>query len=320
MFCVNCGKTYEPSYKFCNHCGYPLPSNVGKREVEGAHDQSVLGPAASVEVASEAPDSQAGSMPGPWHDGNPRRSHATLQCPKCGLISPDGANRCDCGVSFTPTTLEQPAETGPPPEDAPYATFISLLLGSALFISVVVFDVADGFARNRWDTTILTIVATVAAVPLTRSALSAWRRVTAVEPETDAMLKRRHRRVLRSSAIIILLFFAGAAIVGAAIGQNRAEAVQLTADLDRMNTVGTRISKVRNAVEATIPSYAQMYKTIEPDVEELTPILRRLKIELELYDGKFLAQHEHFQEHSWYGNRTTPDGLVKAADCGFQTN
>jgi len=29
MFCVNCGKTYEPTHKFCNHCGVAvLPSDT----------------------------------------------------------------------------------------------------------------------------------------------------------------------------------------------------------------------------------------------------------------------------------------------------
>jgi zinc-ribbon domain len=286
VFCVNCGKAYEPSYKFCNHCGYPLPSNVGVSEREGAPDQPVSGAAVPVDAAPETADPQAGLKPGPDDGGetypHPRRSHGTLQCPKCGLISPEGSIRCDCGFSFAPTTLEQQAEAAPPPETAPYATFVSLVLGSALFVSVVVFDVADGLARNRWDATISTVVATVAAVLLARSARGAWRQVVAVEPETDAMLRRLHRRVLRNSAIIILLFFTSAAIVGAAIGHNRAEAVQLAADLDRMNTVGGRISKARSAVEATIPSYVQMYKTIEPDVQELEPTLRRLKTELAL--------------------------------------
>jgi hypothetical protein len=26
MFCVNCGKPYDPQHKFCNHCGQPVPS------------------------------------------------------------------------------------------------------------------------------------------------------------------------------------------------------------------------------------------------------------------------------------------------------
>jgi hypothetical protein len=295
VFCVNCGKAYEPSYKFCNHCGYPLPSSVGESEGEGAPDQPVLGAAASVDAAPETPDLQAGLMPSLGYGGedtHPLSSHGTLQCPKCGLISPEGASRCDCGFSFAPTTVEQQAEAVPPPESAPYATFVSLLLGSALFISVVVFNVADGFTRKHWEATISTVVATVAAALLARSALGAWRRVVAVEPETDVVLRHRHRRVLRNSAIIILLFVTSAAIVGAAIGQNRVDGAQLAADLERMSTVGDRISKARNAVEATIPSWVQMYKTIEPNVQELEPTLRRLETELALYDGKFPAQHE----------------------------
>lgn len=290
MFCINCGKAYEPSYKFCNHCGHPLPSNVGQSEGEGALDQPVLGAAAPVDPAPETPDFRAG-LPA-------RISHGTLQCPKCGLISPEGTTRCDCGFSFVPSVGEQEAEAPPPlPGSAPYATFVSLLLGSALFISVVVFNVADWFVRNHWGATISTAVATVAAVLLARSAWGAWRRVVAVEPETDSMLKLRHRRVLRNSTIIILLFFTSAALVGAAIGQNRAEAVQLAADLQQMRTIGGRISKARNAAEATVPSYVQMYKAIEPDVQVLESTLQRLKSELAVYDGKFPAQHKQTSEN-----------------------
>ena len=251
MFCVNCGKAYEPSYKFCNHCGFPLPSIVGQGEGEHAPEPP-LGAATSVDTATET----------------------------------------DEGPTLVPT-----ATAPPPQESAPYATFVSLLLGSTLLISVVVFNVADGFARNRWQATILTAVAMVVAALLARSARCAWRRVTSIEPETDAMLKRRHRRVLRNSAIIVLLFFTSAAIIGAAIGRNRAEAVQLAADLEQLSTVGDRISKARSAVEATIPSYVQMYKTIEPDVQELEPTLPRLKTELALYDGKFPAQHEQISKN-----------------------
>ena len=178
MFCVNCGKTYEPSYKFCNHCGYPLPSNPGQSEGEGALDQSVLVAGASVDAA-DTPE---------IHDQSS-------------------------------TFLPAPTNPTAPPEGAPYATFVSQVLGSALFGSVVVFNVADGLVRNRWEGTISTVIATVAGALLARGARVAWRRVLAVEPETDAMLKGRHRHVLRNSAVIITLFLTSAAIVGAAIGQ-----------------------------------------------------------------------------------------------------
>ncbi len=282
MFCVNCGKACEQSYKFCNHCGYLLPSNVGQSAVEGAPGQLVLRAAASVDAPPETAAFQAGLL----------RSHRTLQCPKCGLISREGSIRCDCGFSFAPTAVEQQAEAAPPLKSAPYATFVLLVLGSAFFISVVVFNVAGGLARNHWEATVSTAVAAVAAILLARSAWSAWHRVVAVEPETDAMLKNRHRRVLRNSTIILLLFFSSAAIIGAAIGRSGAEAVQLAADQERIATVGERVSKARGAVEATIPSYVQMYKTIEPDVLVLEPVFRRLKTELTVYDGKFPAQHE----------------------------
>ena len=59
-----------------------------------------------------------------------------------------------------------------------------------------------------------------------------------------------------------------------------------------MKSVGDRISKARSAVEATIQSYTQMYRSIEPDVEELDSTFRRLKTELAAYDGKFPGQHE----------------------------
>lgn len=252
MFCVNCGKPYEPSHRFCNHCSYPLPSVVGQGEDDGAPDQPIVADAASVDAASE--DSEAPVTP-------------------------------DEGPTLVPTpTL--------PPESAPYATFVSFVLGSALLISVLVFNVAQALARNRWEATISTVAAAVAAAVLARSARGAWRRVVAVEPETDVLLRGRHRRVLRNSAVITLLFFTGAAAVGAAIGQSRDEAVQLAADLERMTTVGNRISKARSAVEATIASYVQMYKAIAPDVQELESTLRRLKTELGVYDGKFPAQHE----------------------------
>jgi hypothetical protein len=249
VFCVNCGKAYEPYYKFCNHCGYPLPPNLGQHEGANPPD-----PVVPIAVApTDAPPEMQGEAP---------------------------------------TLVPAPVVTIPAATNAPYATFVSLVLGSTLFASVDVFNVTDAYARNHWGATPSTALATLAAVLMARSAWLTWHRVVAVEPETDAELRRRHRRMLRNSAIIILLFFTISGTVGAAIGQNRAEAVQLAVDLARMDAVGDRISKARSAVEATIPSYVQMYKTIAPDVQELEPILRRLKTELALYDGKFPAQHE----------------------------
>jgi hypothetical protein len=252
MFCVNCGKAYEPSFKFCNHCGHPLPLTANQSEPERLPEQAVLESSPSVARVILPPDTH--------NDGQALAS--------------------------------EPVVPTPPSVSAPYAKVVSLLIGYALFVSLIVFNVAAAFTRNSWDSTISTSVATVAAVFLGLGAVRAWRQVVAVEPDTGTAAKQQHRRILRNSAIIISLFFVSAGIVGNMIGQNRAEAAELNADLEKMSTIGGRISKARNAVESTIPSYVQMYRIIEPDVQELEPTFRRLKTELALYDGKFPAQHQ----------------------------
>ena len=248
MHCVNCGKPYDPDYKFCNYCGYALPSS-GAKEGDAAPAQPMIAGDAPAAVA-EAP-----------------------------------------AISGT----EPPPFPGPPTlavESAPYAPFVSFTLGSVLLLSVLVFNVAQAIVRNRLEYSIVNVMAALGGARLARSALVAWRRVVAAEPEMDATLKRRHQRVLRNGVIISLLFFTSAAMIGGAIGKSRDEAVQLAADLERVKTVGSLITKARTGVEATIASYVEMYKGIAPDVKDLESTLSRLKTELGIYDSKFPAQHE----------------------------
>lgn len=245
MFCVNCGRQYNPADKFCNHCGHPLPSGVG-----------ATGASAGGETVG----------------GQPLVNAAAVEIHiQSALLAP-------------PPNQHQ--------EIAPYAAFVLKLLSSSLLISVAVFNVADALARKRWEATTSTAVAMLAAILLARSARKTWGRVIAAEPKTDANLKRRHRNVLATGIVIVVLFFVVSAIVGTAIGQNGAEAAQLNADLEHMPAVGKRISKARTAVEATIPSYVQMYKAIEPDVQDFESTLHRLKTEWGMYDAKFPEQHQ----------------------------
>jgi hypothetical protein len=250
VYCVNCGNAYEPSYKFCNYCGQPVPSSGSSQEEVDAFDQANVA-AASSQMVAVAPALLPTEPP--------------------------------------PLVEAKPMSAVEPP---PYARFVSLTVGSTLLISVLVFNIAEAVVRKHWDNTGVTVMAVLGSGLLASSAGGAWRRVIAVEPEIDITLKRRHRRVLRNSVVISLLFFTSAALVGAAIGKSGEEAIQLAADLRRMNTVGDRISKARNGVEATIGSYVNMYKTIAPDVQDLESTLGRLKTELGMYDRKFPAQHE----------------------------
>ena len=106
-----------------------------------------------------------------------------MECPNCKLVSPPGSVRCDCGYAFLTGTISAPTQhsesvplagaiSNPTQrlESAPYATFVSLVFGSALLVSVLVFNVAQALARNRWEATISTAVATVGAALLARSA------------------------------------------------------------------------------------------------------------------------------------------------------
>jgi zinc-ribbon domain len=169
VFCINCGKPYEPSHKFCNYCGYPVPQSGEPQEDDRAAEPIVA--AATPEAIAEVPGSRGPELP-------------------------------------TVTSAPMPAV-----ECAPYARFVSLVLAFVLLISVLAFNIAEAFVRNRWENTILSVVVLLGASLLARSANAAWRRVGAAEPEADVTLKRRHRRVLRNSVIISLLFLASAAVV-----------------------------------------------------------------------------------------------------------
>ena len=179
------------------------------------------------------------------------------------------------------------AEEGNPP----YARFTVQLVSSSILASVFVFEMADATTRGQWDNVPLALVGFVGAAMVALGARITWHRIAAVGSEGEIAPKRR-RRVMVTSSVIVIGLLAGAATVGSVIGQNRAEAIQLAADLKHMTEVGERISKARSAVEATVDSYVQMYKAIEPDVKELEATLQRLKMELGIYDTKFPAQHD----------------------------
>jgi hypothetical protein len=293
--CVNCGEPCERTGRFCNDCSSLFPSGIG--QIDGRSPSQTHLVLAPLDISANVPEGPPGSV-----RELPAPSERTLADVAAGAVEEvptapaptldRGGAPVDIAAQSPNDRLTSAAVPPAQPESALYAIFVSLVLGSALFISAVIFNTAQAFARNRWESTISTVVATTAAVLLARSAWGAWRRIVVAEPEEGDMLKRRHRRVLGTSGVILVLFFTTSAIVGAAIGKSRVEAVQLSADLERMTAVGNRISKARSTVEVTIASYIVMYKAIEPDVQDLESTLGRLITELGVYDGKFPTQHE----------------------------
>ena len=260
MFCVNCGEVHEPSHKFCKHCGASLASNLGGADTS----------------ASRHPSAGAGPIP-------EQLSLENLNMTECMVITESSSASSTEYVSECVTASAQ--------MDPPYALFVTFGISSSLLASVALFIFGESIAERKWVAPIVTVLALVLGTVVAKYALSRWRRISELETLSGRDSKRPPR-VLRTGLALILLMMSGAISFGFVIGENRIEAAALSADLQRMNELGDRISNARNGVERTIHSYVQMYRTIEPDVEDLNSTFNRLKEELAVYDSKFPSHHE----------------------------
>jgi hypothetical protein len=177
------------------------------------------------------------------------------------------------------------------PESRPptYAVFAVQILSSALLASLVVFNVADEAARGHWSSTLPSIVAALILLFVVGLVVKGWHRLRDTDRENNVSYGKK---ILSRGVVFTLLFMFTAGIVGNAIGRNGDEAAQMASDFRTMSLVGDRISQARNAVDRTIASHVEMYKSIEGDVEQFDTILQRLRTEINLYDGKFPSQHD----------------------------
>jgi len=271
MFCGRCGAAIPLEARFCGKCGGPVVRTPN--------------PALSPVMFCV----KCGTPHGP----------ADKLCASCGspLPSADGVSSAipvrESVPESQPARVSPSSQPKPQSENAPYAAFVSTLLGSLLLFSVAVFNVADAFARKLWNSRTSTLVAILGGCLLIWPCWQVWKRLIAVEPETDLKLKSRHRNVIVTSVVFALIFFTISAIVGLVIGRNGAEITQLATDWNRETALARRISEARSAAEATVPSQITMYEKIEPDVEEWESALRRLRADYVIYDAKFPDQHQH---------------------------
>jgi hypothetical protein len=117
------------------------------------------------------------------------------ECPRCGLFSPDGVHRCDCGYDFTTRSSSAPRRNPPGPSGILTAVFFlhlgvatvstvsglaaALMLGLAgtieLFAPVVVAAIVTGwFVAGRLNAQAATWVWVPAAIWFSGWALSSW--------------------------------------------------------------------------------------------------------------------------------------------------
>jgi hypothetical protein len=170
-----------------------------------------------------------------------------------------------------------------------YAQFVILSICSSLVASVVSFTIANGEARGEWNSVPLTVIATVACLLFLNAAIKSASRLRQIG---GANVLLRRKKLIYRNISFACLFIGTAAAVGYGIGTSGAETNHLLSDIDQMTQIGDQISKARTAAARTVPAQVEMYKSVEPDVEQLSSVLGRLGEEYAIYDRKFPAQHE----------------------------
>jgi len=172
-----------------------------------------------------------------------------------------------------------------------YASLAILSIGSMLGASVTAFALADWVARGQRTSTPPIIASTIFCLLLLALAVRKAGRLRSIgASNVDVLLCRR--KLVRSSVVFAVLFLGTAALVGNGIGSSGAETNNLIADVNKMSQLGERVSNARNTAEQTVPAQVEMYKSIEPDVEQLNSVLLKLKDEWQTYDKKYPSQHE----------------------------
>jgi hypothetical protein len=173
--------------------------------------------------------------------------------------------------------------------EPPYARFVFFSICSTLAASTTSFIWVDGVARQQWNSVPLAVLATVACLLFLNAAVKTAGRLGQIG--TSEVLLRK-KKLVRRIIFFAVLFIGTAAFIGNGIGTSGAETSHLLSDIGQMSQIGDRISKARSNAALTIPAQVEMYKSIEPDVEQLSVVLGRLKQEYATYDSKFPAQHE----------------------------
>lgn len=256
LYCVSCGHAYESSHRFCNFCGHAL----GARAISDAPVESptIEQPPTLLASAEETVN-------------QPRESTGVA------ALEPEAKE---------PLAREVPSFAAP---DPPYAKFVTLSISSGLAASITSFIIADGYARQQWNSMPLAIAATVVCLLFLNFAIKTAGRLRQIGT-SDILLKRK--KLIYRNVFFAALFIGTAALIGSGIGASGAETGHLLSDIQEMSRIGDRISKARTAAARTVPAQVEMYKSIEPDVEQLSATLGRLQPEWAIYDGKFPAQHE----------------------------
>lgn len=278
LFCVECGSSYDASWKFCNTCGKCLMATPLPDAPPTGHPQFV-----SPEESTRPPHIDSAEPP------------AVVEFPP---PTPD------FGVEMTGTEalhMEQTAVSAQLPEqsvvipDPPYARFAAINLALSLCLSVLTFCVADDVARDHFYFGVLIFASVVLGLILIWPIRSLNRDLKQMGQTHHEFVLGRQR--LRSRSIYFgALFMSVAGLIGFLIGKSGAETEKLVADYQRFATVGEEIGRLRNSAELTVPAQLVMYDKLEPTLKEFRAVALQVKSELGPYDEKYPASHQATQK------------------------
>jgi hypothetical protein len=257
----------------------------------------------------------------------------TMQCHHCFFDLPADAEICsNCGAAIatasaaqvisvqTESALDKGEADQPatPSQTPPYAVFVSLVLGLCLCLAILAFHTADDVAHGYLHIFPVALFAAVLAAGFMIPMPSIWNKIESRDQKASVQ-----RRVLVLSIIFLLLFVGFSVVAGEAIGAMGKEIGQLLADSAERRRLGKGIAEVRGSMSGSIPSQIATYKEMGPAVERFDAVLRRLEIELPIYDKRFPAQHyTTLNTLSWVKTDIRRNDLLKqeiqvAADIEF---
>jgi hypothetical protein len=287
MFCPKCAYELPAVAKFCVRCGSRVEAPATQHPAIGSFCVNCGRP---YDSSYKFCNYCGHPVPQPKTQNEPATAAENESVPPMQILDSAAA------VSHPPeaTTSRATQKTG-----SPYAVFTVWYLVSTMLFSCAVFIVAYVFGADSWGNMVMFFLVAVLLAGLASviACCKVWNRIVANEDDAGGGFRRRRRRVLLKAIAFVLVFFMISAVVGNIIGQNGVEAAQVNSDLLQVKTLGDRISKSRTPDgSVTISWYIQMYRSIEPDVNHLDAVLRRLAAEYPSYDAKFPHEDSHKSE------------------------
>jgi hypothetical protein len=82
-----------------------------------------------------------------------------MDCPKCKLVNPPTAKRCDCGYDFETRTVQEPYLTARDKQLSPYTVGIAgVILGIVLLLELILRFTSAAIARHSLALGVLTVI------------------------------------------------------------------------------------------------------------------------------------------------------------------